>query len=317
MSSVAVLGANCHGKGRVRVVKVKRTLERHYMQQLKLEILVEGEAVAGSYYTGDNSQVLPTDTIKNMVYVLAKKNEFDSMEEFGIIVAKFFVTRHKDQMSKATVKVEEDNWIRVENEDSQGQVREHHHAFVRSGSEERFCTVVAEGTNHGQPKIAITSGLRGLKVMKTTQSSFFDFKRDEYTTLPDVADRLVGTVVTAKWQYKDVTSPGVVKSFRKQAKDIRDVLVSVFAGPADIGSPSPAVQYTLFKMGEAVLQKNPNVVNVTMNMPNVHNLPYDQSKFGLYNKHPHGEIFVPVDEPHGIIEATVIRPNASATRSRL
>jgi urate oxidase len=317
MSSIAVLGANCHGKGRVRVVKVKRTPERHYVQQLKVEILVEGEAVSGSYYTGDNSQVLATDTIKNMVYVLAKKHEFDSMEEFGIIVAKFFVTQHKDQMSKATVKIVDDNWVRVQNEDSQGRVREHHHAFVRSGSEERFCTVVANGKKYGQPDISVMSGLRELKVMKTTQSSFFNFKRDEFTTLPDTADRLVGTEVTATWRYNDVTSPRVVKTFQQQAQDVRDTLVDVFAGPADIGSPSPAVQYSLFKMGEAVLHKYPNIVDITMNMPNVHNLPYDQSKFGLHNEHPHGEIFVPVDEPHGIIEATVTRPNVNTVRARL
>lgn len=56
-----------HGKGRVRLVKVTRTPERHYIQQIEAQILVEGEPALASYYTGDNSGVLPTDTIKNTV----------------------------------------------------------------------------------------------------------------------------------------------------------------------------------------------------------------------------------------------------------
>jgi len=308
----AVLAHHHHGKGRVRVVKVKRTPEFHHVQQYNVEILVEGEPAASSFYKGQNTFVLPTDTIKNTVYVLAKKHEFESMEEFGCIVSKYFVTRHSNIISKATVKIVEENWVRHENEDSQGKIRPHHHAFVRSGSEERFTTVVACGQAMGQPIVSVESGLRDLKILKTTQSSFVDFYRDEYTVLPDAPDRLVGTIVEATWNYNGET----MINYSLQSKIVRDTLVDVFAGPADTGTPSPAVQFTLYEMGQAVLAKCPEIRDITLYMPNVHNLPYDQSKFGLHNEHPHGEIFVPVDEPHGIIQATVTR-SASTQRSKL
>ena len=42
----------------------------------------------------------------------------------------------------------------------------------------------------------------------------------------------------------------------------------------------------------------------TLVMPNKHHLPVDLARFGLENRN---EIFVPTDEPHGLIEGTVTR----------
>ena len=36
----------------------------------------------------------------------------------------------------------------------------------------------------------VISGIRGMRVLKTTQSSFENFVYDAYRTLPDVADRI-------------------------------------------------------------------------------------------------------------------------------
>lgn len=47
----------------------------------------------------------------------------------------------------------------------------------------------------------IESGLKGLRVIKTTQSAFEHFIHDEFATLPDLHDRIFSTVVYAKWHY--------------------------------------------------------------------------------------------------------------------
>lgn len=82
-----------HGKGRVRVLKVTRTPEKHTVIQMEAEVLLEGPAER-AYYNGDNSGVLPTDSVKNTVYVLAKKHEFATIEDFAIILAKHFINKH-------------------------------------------------------------------------------------------------------------------------------------------------------------------------------------------------------------------------------
>lgn len=109
-----------------------------------------------------------------------------------------------------------------------------------------------------------------------------------------------------EWAYNEAGSA----SFLKDRSDVIDILVKQFAGPADVGVPSSSVQHTCFQMGSAVLAAVASVSEVTLYMPNVHNLPFDLAKYGLVNADHTGlpHIFYPVDEPHGIIQATVMRP---------
>ncbi|KAF1779969.1 Uricase, conserved site [Phytophthora cactorum] len=316
-----------HGKGRVRMLKVTRTPDKHSVIQLEAEVLLEGAPAASAYYDGDNGRVLPTDSVKNTVWVLAKKHEFASLEDFAIILAKHFVTKHPDIVSVAKVKLFETPWERLVVPDSKGKTRRtitrlsapalyvDLSNLVSSCSLPHLLTitcccvlfvsrsVVSRKSAYGAPEVTVQGGVDGLKVLKTTQSSFVDFFRDEYTTLPDVPDRLVSTCVTATWSY----TPDVGGDFTSKAAEIKNVLLETFAGPADVGVLSPAVQFTLYKMGEAVLERCPYVKDIKIAMPNIHNNPIDLSRFGCKNIHPHGEVFLPTDEPHGIISATMVR----------
>jgi urate oxidase len=80
---------------------------------------------------------------------------------------------------------------------------------------------------------------------------------------------------------------------------IREMLLSVFAGHM-----SKSVQHTLYAMGETVLRNVPEVEDIELTMPNKHFLLADLSRFGQDNPN---EIFVPIDEPHGTIEARIRR----------
>ena len=67
---------------------------------------------------------------------------------------------------------------------------------------------------------------------------------------------------------------------------------------------SPSAQATLFQMGEAALAACREISRIELAMPNKHCLLVDLSPLGLENNN---EVFVPTDEPHGQIEATVAR----------
>jgi urate oxidase len=64
------------------------------------------------------------------------------------------------------------------------------------------------------------------------------------------------------------------------------------------------VQHTLYAMGEAVLSDVQEVDEIELIMPNIHCLLVDLSRFGVDNPN---EIFMPIDEPHGYIEARIRR----------
>ena len=110
----------------------------------------------------------------------------------------------------------------------------------------------------------------------------------------EAKDRLLGTSITANWSYR-----GTDIDFAGLPEAVRHTLIDTFAE-----HKSRSVQHTLYAMGEAVLAAHPDVVRIQLLMPNVHNLLVDLSPFGLDNPN---EIFLPIDEPHGSIAATVER----------
>jgi urate oxidase len=69
-------------------------------------------------------------------------------------------------------------------------------------------------------------------------------------------------------------------------------------------SYSPSAQTTLFQMGEAALSACPEISGLDLAMPNKHCLLINLAPFGLENKN---DVFVPTDEPHGDITASVTR----------
>lgn len=97
----------------------------------------------------------------------------------------------------------------------------------------------------------IRGGLKGLRVLKTTQSSFTDFIQDEFRTLPDMNDRIFSTVVTATWDFS--TASGV--DFDGVWHMVKECIMQNFAGPADTGIYSPSVQNTLYLAEKCILDK--------------------------------------------------------------
>jgi len=64
-----------------------------------------------------------------------------------------------------------------------------------------------------------------------------------------------------------------------------------------------SVQHTLYDMGKAALDAAPEIARVTLTMPNLHHCSPTLALWPGESNH----IFVPIDEPHGYIEATVER----------
>jgi urate oxidase len=277
------LGENRYGKSRVRRVHVKRDREPHELAEWTLEILLEGDFQT-CFTQGDNSKILPTDTMKNTVYFLARNSAASSMEEFGKELIDFLLERNP-QVSHAQVSVSEKAW-----EHAMTGGKPHPTTFVQSSGERQ--TTKVDRARGGT--FSVVSGLENLIILKTAGSGFEGYLQDSLTTLPPTSDRLFATALKACWIYR----PAEV-DFKKLRGKIRELLVAVFA---EHGSKS--VQHTLYAMGERVLERISEVQEIELTMPNIHCLLVDLSRFGQDNPN---EVFVPTDEPHGYIEARVCR----------
>jgi urate oxidase len=278
-----VLGRNGYGKSGVRMVKVARHGDRHDIKDLTVAIQFEGpfEKV---HTEGDNSTVLPTDTMKNTVYAIAKRYSWEQAEEFGIILADHFFADNP-HVSTIRIDIEEHRWERL----AIGG-KAHRTAFSRAGKEIRTATVIR---NAGGAR-TVEGGVDGLIIIKTAQSGFEGYMRDRYTTLKETRDRLLATSMTARWRY---SGKGIAYGASWEA--VRKVLLEAFAE-----HDSRSVQHTLYAMAESVIDNVPDVEEISLSLPNRHHLLVDLRPFGLENDN---EIFVATEEPYGLIEATVRR----------
>jgi urate oxidase len=283
------LSENRYGKSRIRVVRLNRQSPAHEFQEWSVEILLQGDFLS-CFAEGDNSKILPTDTMKNTVYSLAQKSASACMEDFAKELIEF-VLAHNPQVSEAEVTIREKAWQHL----TTGG-KPHPSTFVQSGNElqtTRVCKKRDEHEKFRQPFV-VESGIEDLVIMKTSGSAFEGYIRDSLTTLPENKDRLFGTALRACWTYVSAELP-----FVSLRNTIRESLLATFAA-----HQSKSVQHTLYAMAESALAATPQISEITLTMPNKHCLLVDLSPFGQDNPN---HIFIPTDEPHGTIEARICR----------
>lgn len=276
------MGANSYGKDGIRLVTVARLPDRHEVRDLTVDVRLEGD-FARVYTAGDNSPVLPTDTMRTTVYALARDHPLGDVERFGAVLAERFLAA-TPAATLVRIHLAEHPWVRVE-----AGGRAHSHAFSRSSGEHWTATVTA--TRSG---VRVGAGLEGLVLLKTAGSAFAGFLKDRYTVLEETDDRLLATEVSATWRYASAEI-----DFPACRAAIRRALVEAFAD-----HDSRSLQHTLWAMGRAVLRDCDKVERVSLSLPNRHHFPVDLSPFGLDND---DRVFVAADRPYGVIEGTVER----------
>ncbi len=279
----AILASNSYGKSAVRLLKVERAGAHHEIRELTVDIALEGD-FEKAHVLGDNSAVLPTDTMKNTVYAKAREVILDAPEDFALALATHFLGA-SPAASMARVTIKEHAWRRLLVDGVP-----HDHAFERRSSE--LHTVRVSLSLGGAPEVV--TGIEELLVLKSGRSAFSGYPRDKYTTLRETEDRILATSISTHWRYRPGTS-----DFASRFTEVRNALLETFAH-----HDSKSVQHTLYAMGEAVLSRCSTVDEISITMPNRHHLLVDLAPLGLDNPN---EIFVPTSEPYGLIEATLKR----------
>jgi urate oxidase len=277
------LGENQYGKSRVRVMKVERYGDRHEVLEWNVEVWLKGDFTQ-CFEDGDNSRILPTETMKNTVYSIAHASKTATIEEFATELVTHFITT-QPQVDEAGASIRATLWKCIH----AGGI-EHSTAFVQAGPASETVTV----TYPRGGTVSITSGFSGLAILKTAKSAFAGYLKDRLTTLKETNDRLFGTLATAEWTYA-----ALGLDYASLRKDITDVLLNVFAEHESL-----SVQHTLYAMGNTALEAVPAITEIRLQMPNKHCNLVDLSAFGQDNPN---HIFVPTDEPHGSIEACLRR----------
>jgi urate oxidase len=305
-----ILGQNQYGKAENRVVRITRDGTTHHIKDLNVSIALSG-AMEDVHYSGSNAHVLPTDTMKNTVYAFAAEHGIESAEQFGIQLARHFVTS-QEPIHQARVRIEEYAWERVEtsySEYSDGGKRGEKtgpdgggpgHSFVCRGQETRLAQVVFDGETW-----QIISGLTGLTVLNSTNSEFRGYAKDKYTTLPEVYDRVLATEVSATWRYGWSGGEGTMPDWDTSYARTKEHILRAFAETYSL-----SLQQTLYQMGSRVIDNRAEIDEIRFSLPNKHHFLADLEPFGLRNNTADGAVYLAADRPYGLIEATVLRDGA-------
>ncbi|MEU3930842.1 factor-independent urate hydroxylase [Streptomyces sp. NPDC029044] len=295
-----ILGQNQYGKAENRVVKITRDGATHHIKDLNVSVALSGD-MDEVHYSGSNANVLPTDTTKNTVYAFAKEHGIESAEQFGIHLARHFVTS-QEPIHRARIRIEEYAWERIEASDTTSQfigADEVKHSFVRKGQEVRLTQITYDGE-----KWEVVSGLKDLVVMNSTNSEFWGYVKDKYTTLKEAYDRILATEVSGRWRFNWTDDEQRMPHWEKSYEQVRKHMLQAFAETYSL-----SLQQTLYQMGSRIINHRSEIDEVRFSLPNKHHFLVDLEPFGLKNDN---EVYYAADRPYGLIEATILRDGCEA-----
>ncbi|WP_405621025.1 factor-independent urate hydroxylase [Streptomyces sp. NBC_00076] len=293
-SRPVILGQNQYGKAENRVVKITRDGSTHHIKDLNVSVSLSGD-MDEVHYSGSNANVLPTDTTKNTVYAFAKEYGIESAEQFGIHLARHFVTS-QEPIHRARIRIEEYAWERIEHP-GPGE-----HSFVRKGQETRLAQITYDGSSW-----EVVSGLKDLTVMNSTDSEFWGYVKDKYTTLPEARDRILATEVSSRWRFNWTEDAQRMPAWDESYAQVKGHLLRAFAETYSL-----SLQQSLYAMGARIIDHRGEIDEVRFSLPNKHHFLVDLEPFGLKNATGDGAVYVAADRPYGLIEATVLRDGCEA-----
>jgi urate oxidase len=276
-----VLGPNRYGKAGNHLFKVIRDSDRHEVRDYRVDVALVGDYDA-VHTEGDNTGAMATDTMRNTVYAVAKQHAFDSPEEYGLRLVDYLLTQPR--VREARVSVVEQRWDRIV-----AGGRPHEHAFTKAAGGKHTAVVSGEGDRR-----TVTAGIDDLHVLKTTNSGWAGFLEGGYRTLKDTDDRILATSITATWDYREHLG-----DYGATWEGVHEQVGRTFTDHF-----SPSVQHTIWRMGQAILDRFGEIERISFVLPNKHHILYDLAPFGLDNDR---EIYWVTVEPYGRIEATVER----------
>ena len=299
MSGGVCLAQNRYGKAENRVFRITRNGDWHDVLDLNVTVQLCGDFQA-MHLVGDNAACVATDSQKNTVFVMAQKlggGAAMAPEAFALALGQHFIATYP-HITRAEVGVEKYEWERIR-VGAQPQPR----AFKRSGSYVRTAKVVVDRHATGSSAF-VCSGIENLIILKSGDSEFKGYIKDQFTTLKESSDRVMATEMSASWRMgsSDVRSL-LQQPWDQQFEEAMALLLAAWAQHYSL-----SLQQTLYAMASAVLQKQPGVAAVRLSLPNKHHFPVDMTPFGLPNDN---STFIAADRPYGLIEAVVNREGAS------
>ena len=186
------LGTNRYGKAEVRVVRVGRGLgpgRRRRRPRPERVVGAVRRPRGDPPHRRQRATSSPPTPRRTPTTRSPSGSARSSRRRYALALARHFVTS-QEPITRARVAVER---VPVDARSAR--------PATRSRAAANTCARPSSTTRRPAP--ASCPGVRDLIVLNTTDSEFWGFPRDEYTTLPETRDRMLATQVSATWRYRE------------------------------------------------------------------------------------------------------------------
>jgi urate oxidase/2-oxo-4-hydroxy-4-carboxy-5-ureidoimidazoline decarboxylase len=209
-------------------------------------ILVYSDAFWSTYTTGDNTGLIATDSMKNFVQREMLNYEGSDLEDCCRFLGAKFLDIYP-QVEGVQISAVEIPYAALPESDV---------AFAPAGVDR--ATARVEINRDGAVEIA--SGIRGFKLLRLGGSAFHGFVRDQYTTLPDIANRPLHMWLDLEWLYTESSagfSSGAVTAAVRRI--VREVFHAFESG---------SIQQVIYQIGTKMLADIPGIAEVHLEANN-------------------------------------------------
>lgn len=240
-----------YGKGDVIAYRLHRTGTAPAGQSpffgANAKILIYGESFWPTYTTGDNTGLVATDSMKNFIQRETLNFPGDDLESYCHFLADKFLSLYPQaegaQLSAAQIPYQLLPGTSV--------------SYVPAGPERAIARVEL---GQGGVVHEAVSGITGFRLLRLNGSAFIGFLRDQYTTLPDIANRPLHMWLDLDWTYLDQKSFFSAGAVTRQ---VRKLVVEVFHGFV-----SGSIQQIIYKIGCRMLEDIPVIAGVNLEANN-------------------------------------------------
>lgn len=240
-----------YGKTRVIFFRLAKKYAPPFAASVTIDVF--GERFGAAYTEGDNREVVATDTMKNFVYATAADFDGRSLEAYAGYLGRRLLDTYP-QMERIRVTAQE-----VPLDEAYGG---HDVVFRLTRSDVAMSHADFERSDSEVTVTDVRSGLLGLRLLKTTGSSFAEFARDRYTSLPDLVDRPLTIRMDVFWRYGDVRDATEAQT-HVPPDQVRRAIETTFH---DFHSRS--IQHLVHVMGTSLLKLFPRLSEVEFAVEN-------------------------------------------------
>jgi urate oxidase len=215
-----------------------------------VKMLLYGDAFWPTYTTGDNTNLVATDSMKNFIQRETLNYTGYDLESYCAFLARKFMETYP-HTAGIQLSAKQLPYSGV----AGGAV-----AFAPSGPDAAIACIEIRRNRENLEYLEARSGIRGFRLLRLGGSAFHGFLRDHYTTLPDIANRPLHMWLDLDWHY---ATPDAAFTEGRVTGRVRRLVHEVFHS-----FESGSIQQVIYQLGTKILEEIPEISEIHLEANN-------------------------------------------------